>query len=98
MLCVLALAPGFGSSLGAVGIAVGIIALIIGRKDAKRMIKEFDWNSLIFLAGIFGVIFTLSTSGLLADFCTRHNRHGHQQPKHPAGFPGVDVSGVFIVH
>jgi Na+/H+ antiporter NhaD/arsenite permease-like protein len=65
---VLAIAPGIGLSLGAVGIAVGIVALIIGRKTAKRMIKEFDWNSLIFLAGIFGVIYTLSTSGLLTEF------------------------------
>ncbi len=65
---VLAIAPGIGLSLGAVGITVGIVALIIGRKMAKRMIKEFDWNSLIFLAGIFGVIYTLSASGLLADF------------------------------
>jgi Na+/H+ antiporter NhaD/arsenite permease-like protein len=65
---VLAFAPEIGLSLGAVGLAVGIIAIIIGRKDAKRMIKDFDWNSLIFLAGIFGVIYTLTTSGLLADF------------------------------
>jgi Na+/H+ antiporter NhaD/arsenite permease-like protein len=65
---VLALAPEFGISLGAVGLAVGIVALLIGRKYAKRMMKEFDWNSLLFLAGIFGVIFALSTSGLLADF------------------------------
>jgi Na+/H+ antiporter NhaD/arsenite permease-like protein len=65
---VLALAPEIGLSLGAVGLAVGIVAIIIGRKDAKRMVKEFDWNSLIFLAGIFGVIYALSTSGLLTDF------------------------------
>ncbi len=65
---ILALAPEIGLSLGAVGIAVGFVALIIGRKDAKRMIMEFDWNSLIFLAGIFGVIYTLAASGLLADF------------------------------
>jgi Na+/H+ antiporter NhaD/arsenite permease-like protein len=64
----LALAPGFGVSLGLIGIIVGIIALVIGRKDAKRMIMEFDWNSLIFLAGIFGVIFTLTSSGLLSAF------------------------------
>jgi Na+/H+ antiporter NhaD/arsenite permease-like protein len=51
-----------------VGLAVGIAALIMGRKDAKRMIMDFDWNSLIFLAGIFGVIYALSTSGLLAAF------------------------------
>lgn len=65
---VLALAPEIGLSLGVVGLAVGFIALLIGRKDAKRMIVEFDWNSLIFLAGIFGVIYTLASSGLLADF------------------------------
>jgi Na+/H+ antiporter NhaD/arsenite permease-like protein len=64
----LALAPGFGVSLGLIGIVVGNVALVIGRKDAKRMIMEFDWNSLIFLAGIFGVIFTLTSSGLLAAF------------------------------
>ncbi len=65
---VLALAPEIGLSLGLVGLVVGFVAIIIGRKMAKRMIKEFDWNSLIFLAGIFGVIYTLSSSGLLADF------------------------------
>ncbi len=64
----LALSPTLGISLGAVGLAVGFIALLIGRKDAKRMIKEFDWNSLIFLAGIFGVIYALASSGILADF------------------------------
>ena len=51
-----------------VGFVVGFMALLIGRKEAKRMIKEFDWNSLIFLAGIFGVIYALASSGLLADF------------------------------
>ncbi len=65
---VLALAPEINLSLGVVGLAVGIIALAIGHKNAKRMLVEFDWDSLIFLAGIFGVIFALSTSGLLTDF------------------------------
>ncbi len=65
---VLALAPEFDLSLGFVGLAVGIIAILIRWKNAKRMIVEFDWDSLIFLAGIFGVIYTLSTSGLLTDF------------------------------
>ena len=63
---VLAVAPTIGLSIGGVGIAVGIVALIIGGKNAKRMVKEFDWNSLLFLAGIFGVIYSLTTSGLLA--------------------------------
>ncbi|MGD6809067.1 MAG: SLC13 family permease [Candidatus Bathyarchaeia archaeon] len=64
----LALAPEINLSLGVVGLAVGIIALAIGHKNAKKMLIEFDWDSLIFLAGIFAVIFTLSTSGLLTDF------------------------------
>lgn len=54
-------------SVGLIGIIVGLIALLIGRKMAKRMIKEFDWNSLIFLAGIFGVIYALSSSGILTE-------------------------------
>jgi Na+/H+ antiporter NhaD and related arsenite permeases len=64
----LALAPELNISLGLVGMAVGLVALLIGRKDAKRMIIEFDWNSLVFLAGIFGVIYALTASGLLASF------------------------------
>jgi Na+/H+ antiporter NhaD/arsenite permease-like protein len=32
------------------------------------MIVEFDWNSLLFICGVFMVIYTLSTSGLLNDF------------------------------
>jgi Na+/H+ antiporter NhaD/arsenite permease-like protein len=65
---VLALSPEIGLSLGVVGLAVGIIALAIGHKNAKKMLVEFDWDSLIFLAGIFGVIYAVSTSGLLTDF------------------------------
>jgi Na+/H+ antiporter NhaD/arsenite permease-like protein len=65
---ILAVAPEIGLSIGVVGLSVGITALVIGGRRAKRMIQEFDWNSLIFLAGIFGVIYTLSTSGILTDF------------------------------
>ncbi len=64
----LALAPEFGISLGLVGVAVGLVAMAIGYKDAKRMLVEFDWNSLVFLAGIFGVIYALTASGLLTSF------------------------------
>jgi Na+/H+ antiporter NhaD/arsenite permease-like protein len=63
---ILALAPEINLSIGVVGVGVGIVALIIGRKNAKRMIKEFDWSSLIFLAGIFGVIYAVTQSGFLA--------------------------------
>jgi len=64
----LALAPELGINLGIIGIGVGLAALIVGYKAAKRMMVEFDWNSLIFLAGIFGVIYALTASGLLTSF------------------------------
>lgn len=65
---VLAIAPQIGVSTGVVGIAVGFVALLLGRKKLKQMLYEFDWNSFIFLASIFGVIYTVTTSGLLLDF------------------------------
>lgn len=65
---VLAIAPQIGVSTGVVGIAVGLAALLLGRKKLKQMLYEFDWNSFIFLASIFGVIYTVTASGLLLDF------------------------------
>ncbi len=65
---VLAFAPEFGLSVGAVGLAVGVLALFMGGRKAKRMIADFDWDSFIFLAGIFGVIYALTASGLLVEF------------------------------
>lgn len=65
---VLAIAPQIGVSTGVVGIAVGSAALLLGRKKLKQMIYEFDWNSFIFLASIFGVIYAVTVSGLLIDF------------------------------
>jgi Na+/H+ antiporter NhaD/arsenite permease-like protein len=65
---VLAFAPEFGLSVGVVGLAVGVLALFMGGRKAKRMIADFDWDSFIFLAGIFGVIYALTASGLLVEF------------------------------
>lgn len=64
----LALAPEFGISVGIVGLIVGLISLYMGREDIKEMIVEFDWNSMLFIVGVFMVIFSLSASGLLKDF------------------------------
>ncbi|MCW4008622.1 MAG: SLC13 family permease [Candidatus Bathyarchaeota archaeon] len=65
---VLAIAPQIGVSTGIVGIAVGSAALLLGRKKLKQMLYDFDWNSFIFLASIFGVIYAVTASGLLLDF------------------------------
>ncbi len=77
---------------------MGIVALVIGRKDAKRMIKEFDWNSLIFLAGIFGVIYTLTSSGLLADFAQAVVAWVSDNPSILTGLPSVGFSWNIHVH
>ena len=53
---------------GFVGLAVGISSLIAGRSYARSMSKEFDWNTILFLVGIFIVIATVADIGLLKDF------------------------------
>jgi Na+/H+ antiporter NhaD/arsenite permease-like protein len=69
---VLALVPwpdlGSWNHPGFVGLAVGIFALIAGRSYAQRMSKEFDWNTILFLIGIFIVIAAAADIGLLKDF------------------------------
>jgi Na+/H+ antiporter NhaD/arsenite permease-like protein len=64
----LAFGPYFGLRPGPVGLAAGFASLIVGRKKAKSMIKDFDWNSFFFITGIFVVIGSLEITGLLTDF------------------------------
>ncbi len=77
---VLSIAPEIDLSLGVVGVAVGVIALIIGGKNAMRMMKEFDWNSLVFLATIFGVIYAVTSSGLVSDIAQALVSSGASSP------------------
>ena len=69
---VLALVPwphlGAYNHPGFVGVAVGIFSLIVGRSCARSMSKEFDWNTILFLIGIFIVVATVADIGLLKDF------------------------------
>jgi len=57
-----------GVTPGVVGVLVGIVALLVGGRKAKKMMKEFDWNSFFFITGIFVVIGSLEITGLLSDF------------------------------
>jgi Na+/H+ antiporter NhaD/arsenite permease-like protein len=63
----LVLGPQLGVSPGIVGVAVGLIALYMGRTDLREMLVEFDWNSLLFITGVFMVIYALNDSGMLKD-------------------------------
>lgn len=55
---------------GLVGFSLGVFSLATGRRRAKDMLKEFDWNSIFFLMGIFIVVTTVDNVGLLRDFST----------------------------
>lgn len=61
---------GSWSHPGLVGFILGILSLAIVKKRARQMLKEFDWNSLLFLTGIFIVIATINHVGILNDFTT----------------------------
>lgn len=74
------IAPEFGISVGIVGLTVGVIALLMGRRDLKEMIVEFDWNSFLFIIGIFMVIYALDCTGFLKDFAEVIVRSGFTAP------------------
>lgn len=76
----LAIAPELGIKVGIVGFAVGAIALYMGRQDIKEMLFEFDWDSFLFIVGIFMVIFSLSASGILMDFSEFLVKSGFKDP------------------
>ena len=65
---------------GLVGFVLGILSLAIERTQVKRMLKEFDWNSILFLIGIFIVIDTVNNIGLLNDFTTWLGATGLKSP------------------
>lgn len=64
----LVIGPYFGISPGLIGVAAGIVSLLVGRKKLKSIMKEFDWDSFLFIAGIFIVIGSIESVGLLTDF------------------------------
>ena len=53
---------------GLVGLVLGSLSLAMGKRWARSMLKEFDWNSILFLVGIFIVVATTGKVGLLRDF------------------------------
>ncbi len=76
----LVIGPAFGVRPGLVGFVAGLIALIMGRKELRQMVVEFDWNSFLFILGVFMVIYTLNSSGLLNDFAERVVHTGLSNP------------------
>ncbi len=65
---------------GLVGLVLGLSSLAVGRIYAKYMLKEFDWNTILFLVGIFIVIGTVDNVGLLKDFSVWLGHTGLSSP------------------
>ncbi len=53
---------------GLIGLGVGAVALALGRQKLREIIVKFDWNSFLFIVGIFVVVYAVNIHGLLADF------------------------------
>ncbi|MDX9802526.1 MAG: SLC13 family permease [Dehalococcoidales bacterium] len=53
---------------GLVGLILGLVCLGFAGRNAKEWLKEYDWNSILFLIGIFILIFSVNEAGLLEDF------------------------------
>ncbi len=53
---------------GLVGLILGLVCLAFAGRSAKNWLKEYDWNSIFFLIGIFILIFSVNQVGLLEDF------------------------------
>lgn len=64
----LALNQYIGVGPGVIGLVVGAIALLIGWRKVKTMVTDFDWNSFIFIFGIFIVVGAVEAVGILGDF------------------------------
>ncbi|MDR7521180.1 MAG: SLC13 family permease [Armatimonadota bacterium] len=65
---------------GIVGVAAGAIALWLNRGRFRAMFVEFDWNSFAFIIGIFVVVHSLRSTGLLTEFARLLHGIGLQSP------------------
>jgi len=82
VLSVAALAFGhqYGLSPGIVGGGAGLAALWISRHRVREIFIEFDWNSFVFIVGIFVVVYALRTTGVLSQFASLLHNQGVETP------------------
>jgi Na+/H+ antiporter NhaD/arsenite permease-like protein len=65
---------------GLVGLGLGIFSLATAKGYTRGMLKEFDWNTIAFLIGIFIVVATAANIGLLKDFAVWLGHTGMSSP------------------
>ncbi|MEM2783060.1 MAG: anion permease [Candidatus Hadarchaeales archaeon] len=63
----LCLEPYLKIGQGTIGLGVGLGSLLLCWRKAGKLLREFDWDSLLFLLGIFVVIRATEKVGLLED-------------------------------
>ncbi len=80
------LSGGYVFALGLVGLAWYRLVMRESRAEAWRLVKSLDWETILFLVGIFVVVGAVSETGLLEDLSTLL-----------AGLVGNSVAAGFIV-
>jgi Na+/H+ antiporter NhaD/arsenite permease-like protein len=58
----------FVVTLGAIGVILYVTTQHKSKTEAKKLIKELDWETIAFLIGIFIVVGAIAETGLLDDF------------------------------
>jgi Na+/H+ antiporter NhaD/arsenite permease-like protein len=82
----LALAPYLGIRIGLIGLAVGGLALLLESRRAAAMLREFDWDSFLFITGTFVLVGALDTTGLLERLAALIGASGLRSPAALTGF------------
>lgn len=54
-----------GLTVSTIGVGIGAVTLLAGRKHAKDMLRGVDWDTLLFFIGLFVVISGLEQTGVL---------------------------------
>jgi Na+/H+ antiporter NhaD/arsenite permease-like protein len=75
---VLAFAPYYNVSPGLIGLGAGAACLLYKRRESVKVMKEFDWNTFLFIIGIFIVVSSLETTGLLNDMAAYFEGFGFE--------------------
>jgi Na+/H+ antiporter NhaD/arsenite permease-like protein len=65
---------------GLVGIAVGLGSLLLYPRSLHRTLREFDWETFLFILGIFLVVGSLELTGLMSGFAERLAGLGVRSP------------------
>ncbi|HEU0022684.1 MAG TPA: SLC13 family permease [Dehalococcoidia bacterium] len=65
---------------GGVGLAVGVAALVVGQGYRSVMVRQYDWMSILFLAGIFVIVATVEQVGILQELTDWLGSTGFNNP------------------